>query len=471
MQESWLARACGVQSGLLAAMPLNTEVLDELDVLIQQAEKKGIVKGAQQIMGYLAKTGLMVSQQIPAEQVGCHPLNRDGYGVNPRDVHSLVSGIASVGFDAGQTHPICTEILPSDTELVSFNQALADGSNGLLPPMANCMRYASLANSHTNAALRCILASVPHDDPDLCTHGHLSLDVIRQKDPGLALAAEQGLVWRVISLQVAEARPQLLSIIQASSNTAGQLQRGEHESQMMRRIRNAVFGPSKGKKWHEIKGELQRSKPQCAEAMPHIYAFIVKFAGPTGLLDRTEDYIRAHAPSSRQLGAAFFDQLSMERRPASSDPWVFFRHACMRVGYTTDVHITATDIKRMFGRQCADKVEKANAIMRRMHELTSELEQRSIWQALGWFHQDVVMQALEKRQKDFDVSSTFEEAAARCIHEIQQVTSNKLTSEWDRWMVSDAVPAASTGTSTDVALHHVKTNTLCMPLSLNQSID
>ena len=144
---------------------------------IQQAEKKGIVKGAQQIMGYLAKTGL-VSQQIPAE----HPLNRDGYGVNPRDVHSLVSGIASVRFDAGQTHPICTEILPSDTELVSFNQALADGSNGLLPPMANCMRYASLANSHTNAALRCILASVPHDDPDLCTHGHLSLGVIRQKD-------------------------------------------------------------------------------------------------------------------------------------------------------------------------------------------------------------------------------------------------------------------------------------------------
>ena len=70
-----------------------------------------------------------------------------------------------------------------------------------------------------------------HDPPSMKFH---------QVDPKFAEACQSGLTWRIMS-QVAVAEfPDLPSLIQSASNCTGQLAKGEHEVQLMRRICNTM---------------------------------------------------------------------------------------------------------------------------------------------------------------------------------------------------------------------------------------
>ena len=162
--------------GLIAAMPLDPAVKSELQAVVSEAQQTGIVVGMQKVLAKLSSSGLLRVQQIAPQFVGCHPLNRDGFGVSATHTHGLLGDICSVGFDAKQIDAICMDVASED--IFDFNHRLAEESGGALPPIAkHQLRHASLSASHTNAALRCILASTPHDPSSpLVVQGKLQLE-------------------------------------------------------------------------------------------------------------------------------------------------------------------------------------------------------------------------------------------------------------------------------------------------------
>ena len=122
-----------------------------------------------------------MKQQLARDQVGTHPANGDGLGLNSQDVMELIAAICEVGFDDSVPNPLCVEIPLNDRRIFDFNRVLIEQSNGILPERnVNVMKCASISSSHANAALRCLI------------HGSLGC-------PGMH---DDGLTWRVISHQV-----------------------------------------------------------------------------------------------------------------------------------------------------------------------------------------------------------------------------------------------------------------------------
>lgn len=150
----------------------------ELETTVKEAGKGGVMVGLQRIMAKLQSLGLVRTQRIEPVHIGCHPDNRDGFGVSPQQVHTLLDDIVSVGFDVREPNPICCDINTADDAVFKFNQELSESSGGLLPPVQRhqCV-YASLSASHVNAALRCILASCPHNEESpLVSQGKLQME-------------------------------------------------------------------------------------------------------------------------------------------------------------------------------------------------------------------------------------------------------------------------------------------------------
>lgn len=134
----------------------------------------------------------------------------------------------------------------NDLEVVAFNKKVAKDSQGLLPDIpAHNLLFASLSASHTNAGLRCIAAQVKHDREDMCINGLLSSQVIGQKDAAFEAAVMQGVEWKIISRVVGQEFPGFLHLVQSGLNSSGQVARGEHELQILKRMCNVITAAKK----------------------------------------------------------------------------------------------------------------------------------------------------------------------------------------------------------------------------------
>ena len=186
----------------------------------------------------------------------------------------------------------------------------------------------SLAGSHTNSVLRCFHYEVMHDgDASVCREGRLSMELLRRHDPEFARAAREGVVWKILSRHVAAQLPQLLGLVQRMGNAT--LHRGEHELQLMRRLHQTwVQMSSQGAvDFLALKNKVTTGKSVHGKSMPHLYSFVLKTAGGTDpfLLNETEVFVRLHSPSTRSLGAAFWEKVSADVKGSNQFPR--FRHA------------------------------------------------------------------------------------------------------------------------------------------------
>ena len=66
-----------------------TQLLNGVD----QKDGVGLVAVVDQVLAELESQGMAWTQRIRPQQVGVHPCNRDGLGVNAEDVHSLGADI------------------------------------------------------------------------------------------------------------------------------------------------------------------------------------------------------------------------------------------------------------------------------------------------------------------------------------------------------------------------------------------
>ena len=332
---------------------------EELAGAIQAAGDNQLVQGATRVLSVLQKHGYLQKVKVSPDCVGTHVANRDGLGLNVRDVAELIGAISQVGFDGDLPQPIAAEVPSHDMSIYWFNKTMWEQSGGFLPPMdMHKMKYASVASSHTNAALRCILHGSPGDETlhaDLMVGGKLSLEVLRRKDKAFAEAAETGLTWKVISCHAVEAFPELPASLQTAANCAGHIAKPEHEIQMMRRIYNSIILAGKNSKpcsFSEMKGMILRSRPQCGASAPFMHRFLLKFSVGA----------RALASSGYQVGPDFFESLASDPKPVTSDPVIYWRHAVMVAAYVCNVPklIAAGDVKRSLNKESREKVEAAN---------------------------------------------------------------------------------------------------------------
>jgi hypothetical protein len=310
-------------------MALSTELVQACTRTLAEAQEGDrLVKAVHDVLALLGKSGHVYTIQLPPHMVGISPLNRDGSGVNPVDVHELLGDIASVGWLEDRVNAIGVEPV-SETDL-AWNHQFFLAAGGALGSMDTAqLKLLSLAGSHTNCVLRCFACEVPHEgDEKICAQGRLSLECLRQRDEAFHAAVTQGVKWKVITKEAAIQLPQLLSLVQRMGNAS--LARGEHELQLMRRLHAlwvADMATHNSVDFMSIKKRAISGKTVHAKALPHLYSFALKAVGgrTPWLLEETEAFVRSHSPSTRSLGPDLWQRLSADVKGASQ--FVRFRHA------------------------------------------------------------------------------------------------------------------------------------------------
>ena len=102
---------------------LEKHVKDEFQPPVTKASDIGVVAFQNEVMKVLRGHGLAYSQRIVPDRVGVSKVNRDGFGVSPRDCHRLLCLIADLGWDDRAVQmvnlvyqlfsPIPSDMLPS----------------------------------------------------------------------------------------------------------------------------------------------------------------------------------------------------------------------------------------------------------------------------------------------------------------------------------------------------------------------
>ena len=193
--------------------------------------RERLVKTVHEVLSLLERHGHVYSMKLKPSFVGVSPLNRDGNGINPVDVHDLLGDIVTSGWLDSRVTAIGVE--PSCEQELLWNHDFFKHAENMLGTMdTSQIKALSLAGSHTTAVLRCFAQELPHEGDEMVTHkGKLNLELLRRRDPDFFRAVQDG---ALASLDVAQQRPQLLSLVQRMGNAT--LQRGEHEVQLTRRL-------------------------------------------------------------------------------------------------------------------------------------------------------------------------------------------------------------------------------------------
>ena len=310
-------------------MAIQAEVVQQCSLLLAGAQDGDrLVKTVHEVLNILERHGHVYSLQLKPSMVGISPLNRDGSGVNPIDVHELLSDIATAGWLDSRVTAIAVE--PCSEHDLTWNAEYFKRTGGLLGTVdVSQLKALSLAGSHTNCVLRCFLQEVAHTgDEGLCHNGRLSLEPLSKRDQSFHRAVIDGVPWKVLSKDVASQLPQLLSLVQRMGNAT--LQRAEHELQFCRRLHQLWISHSHGDSQPDfaiIKKKATTGKTVHLKSLPFLYQFALKAAGGRDpfLLNETESFVRLHSPSTRSLGHEFWEKVVADAK--GSNQVVRFRHA------------------------------------------------------------------------------------------------------------------------------------------------
>lgn len=420
--------------------PIPAAVKASVSALIEKAERVNLVQSVKQILAELASAGLVYQMKLLPKLVGCHPINRDGFGISPSAVHELASSIFSLGFDHGETRCVCVEVRPGDTDINKFNEDMVAMSAGKLAALESEVRYASLCGGHTNQVLRCIAAGVCHDDERMTHHGALCVDKIRSVDSIYADAATHGMNWTVLNYRVPEVFPTLPQLIQASGNATTQISKGEHELQVLRKlwlgyIRELREHPNKPVDFSIVKQRVCQSKPACVRSIPAMYQFMLKYSGGSNALFllETEMFIKQFGTNEASLTPELWESISIELKGA--EQIIRFRHGLLKCLYVdTSAKVGPADARRFASKELMPKAIIGNDIMIDVRKALSDqsVALADVHQELGFFDINIVKWVLNKHK-----AASMQVIAAE-LFEAVRIKLNKpsLVSLWDAVVVA-----------------------------------
>lgn len=279
---------------------------------------------------------------------------------------------------------------------------------------------------------------------------------MKQVDPAMYEAATKGLTWRVISADAMEVAG-LADIIQAGCNTSAQLARGESEFQILKRVQNSInahAGVGQQLLFSSVSKSIMKTKPQCAEAIPEMFKFLVRYGSTKILQDRltqTEARIKASKAEPRNLGREFYQNLSMDPKDTKGEMFLTFRHSLLSLAYAGKDRkmVGAADVRKVVSKDAVvvAKLLLSQNIMKRVRKEFSKVQVTSFdrqtavacWEALHEFEDACVLLALDKK---VGVKNN-EEAACIFVDKIEELTQVKLTTDYDSFRkAAAAMPAA-----------------------------
>ena len=163
---------------------ISDDVHSKITEFLDRAEKGMLVQSIRMLLKFLKANNLCYTMKLLPQLVGVHYLNRDGYGINPTDVHILMNDIFDIGFDYEEVRAVCCMISPKERDrATTFIDDILNNSGGWLAKTnTDMMQYLALWGSHTNECLKCIEYEVTHDNADMCIEGRLNKEKIKRKD-------------------------------------------------------------------------------------------------------------------------------------------------------------------------------------------------------------------------------------------------------------------------------------------------
>ena len=243
----------------------------------------GQVATADQIVAELEEEKLCWEQRIPVARVGVSPVNRDGLGVNAEDVHALGGDLFAMGWSwEAMGSVVCVEEAPGRDDIARFDDSVVAGNPKLPESEPDVIRYGSIAGSHRNMFLRCLLASAESGEEAMCEGGRLCLEKVARADINFANAARHGLTWKVLSYKVQVEYPGVLPILMRARNAPNSAARAEHEVQVLLRLHGmAVQAQKSGQSpdWSTIRRCIARGRPRCIDYLEELSLFVALYSG------------------------------------------------------------------------------------------------------------------------------------------------------------------------------------------------
>ena len=243
----------------------------------------GLVATADSILAELEKEKLCWEQKIPVSMVGVSPVNRDGLGVNAEDAHALGGDLFAMGWSQEAVGVVvCVEEKPGRDDIARFDDSIVAGNPKLPDSVPDTIRFGSIAGSHRNMFLRCLLASAESEEEAMCDGGRLCLEKVARADANFANAARHGLTWKVLSYKVQDEYPEVLPIIMRAKNAPNSAARVEHEVQVLLRLHAmAVQAQKRGQSpdWATIRRCIARSRPRCIDYLEELSLFVALHSG------------------------------------------------------------------------------------------------------------------------------------------------------------------------------------------------
>lgn len=444
----------------ISAMAVKPEVEEEVRNLLQNADTKALVGSVRKIMQVLEHHGLACRQCLSCMKVGVHDANRDGLGVSAFDCHRLCSEISDIGYDSQEFKGVAIQLQGAELERVqAFNRKLQDEAQGLLGGASDMIRYASLAGSHANYAMRCFASHVEHKDDELTLDGRLSLERLASKDGAFYKAIVDGETWMVLEATCSTTWPTLAETVQAAYNAAGQLARHETDLQVMKRLHTAIIRQGAACAYDKVKAQVLRSKPPNAGAVPRMYTFVMHFAGGRSgeFLRETEAFLRIKCVPVRHLACEVYESLAIEMRHTGAQQFPKCRHALLKALFTTESRITASDLRRLFSQKSGmmPQLEECEGLITDVQKLFNYLDVPAEvkLQHQGDFEISLMFCLLQKKEPGKEQHDSLQSVAHSAVMLMREHSGLKTPDLVSPWRPSSSGTTTSGGSASAAASH------------------
>ena len=383
-----------------------------------------------EMMLIAGRCGAVRTLRLGVDDVGVSPFNRNKKLLSGRDVHTLASNLAKVGFSwqrCGPQRAIAMQENPRTKEIAAATTKLCE--DPLIAPMGKAMPLAgSLGCGHLNQSLR--LHKHKHHTPivDLQEHGGTRLDTDRlcADDPQLRKARDDGLVWQMIEYRLQEQYPDLSGFISSALNVENAVARAESWDEQLARTVNAAIASAKdckgqGPDWEHVQRQVAWSMPpNIADIGSHV-DYIRKYGGGVNtnfvFIQELTSYIRSSMPSGRKVSGHFFRKITdVKVLPHELCPRVM--NACvMANGICNSKHckdqvgclVSISDVQALFNKH-KDRTLQIETIMRKARGVARKIGVQCD-NELAKLDVDLVLSIMKKTLNDDEVVQTTEKVS------------------------------------------------------------
>ncbi|CAK0834224.1 unnamed protein product [Prorocentrum cordatum] len=303
----------------------------------QNADEQGAKQqkaAADKLVQLLLEKGLAYRATAVPDDVGVHPDNRFGSGVEWHEVHILAGIIIRSGWSWSEVKdPVAIEVGNGDegSKQVRFNEELVASSEGYLARVSNTMKMLSIACSHTNQVLRCILHCTKSYETEFVNEdGYISQDAVFRACTSIKEAMETGLTWIVIRAEVVAEVPDLAAFLSESHNIGHGSHRLQSKVQTLmqihaKMIRVAHFGNAT---MPSVVRDIERTRPYLKGQVDAMATYVQNFGGgnPPVFLQELKAFAKTLGDNTRDVGSVTFSMLG-KARLSQVPEWVT---ACMK---------------------------------------------------------------------------------------------------------------------------------------------